>query len=165
MQSPSSLYNTIKSLTPATDAANMVAGRALSGFMAASEDVRKALRSQLGRKGLTIEGFQALAAIRSFEPATSCPSTLADKIGTTRALLSHTLTRLEFSRLVTRHRDTADRRVIHYDLTPLGREALEKARLTCADTVQQLFHDVTEPEITGLISSCAKLTHGAAQLS
>lgn len=164
MHSSTSLYEAIKSLAPSPEAANVVTCRALSGFMAAGEDVRRALRNQLGRKGLTIEGFQALAAIRSFEPATSCPSALAERIGTTRALLSHTLTRLEFSRLVTRERDTEDRRVVHYTLTPLGREALEKARLTCTDSVQALFSDFSEADLTGLISSCAKLTHGAATL-
>jgi DNA-binding MarR family transcriptional regulator len=165
MHSPASLCEAIKFLAPSADAEKGLRYRALLEFMATGDDVRRAFRSQLARKGLTIEGFQALAALRSLEPAAGTPSALADKIGTTRALLSHTLTRLEISHLLTRERDVEDRRIIWLRLTEEGRQLVNEASNTCTHSVLQLVDGFNDHDIAELITSCEKLNHSATKLS
>jgi DNA-binding MarR family transcriptional regulator len=164
MNSPSSITEVIKFLTPPSDTTAELRFRALLGFMAAGEDVRTALRTQLARSGLTIEGFLALAAIRSFEPGPSSPSALATVIGTSRALLSHTLTRLEFSNLISRERDLTDRRVIWLRLTPAGRTAIEQGLTTCNECVTKLVGEFDHADLTDLVDVCGKINTQAHQL-
>lgn len=169
MQSSASVREAIKFLTPNAGSALELRFRALLDFMAASEDVRHALRCQLALKGLTIEGFLALAAMRSAEPGAVTPSALARTVGTTRALLSHTLMRLEISNLISRDREVrdrrVDRRVVWVCLTPAGRTTIDDALKTCTGSIGRLVDEFDEKDLDGLIRACGKLNQSAHKLS
>lgn len=164
MHSPVSIRETLTLIAPtAAAAARSPRHQAVLQFITAGDEIRKALRSQLAQDGLTVEGFQALAALQH-QAGVSTPSVLAHQIGTTRALLSHTLNRLEISGLITRQRADGDRRVVRVRLTPLGKTTIEHAAATCNKSVLHLVSMFDESALAELMKSCAKLTRSAAAL-
>ena len=150
-------------LAPESSASRSLHYQAVLEFVGTSDDILTALRNQLARDGLTVEGFQALAALRN-KPVPATPTLLAEQIGTTRALLSHTLNRLEFSGLIDRQRSGGDRRVIWVKLTELGGTTIEKTAATWNESIAQLVRLFDEPALMDLIKFCAKLRKGAAKL-
>ena len=138
--------------------------RALLELLAASEEIRKALRTRLAHSGLTLEGFQVLAALHQ-DPVSATPTLLAKKIKTSQTVLSHTLNRLEFSRLLARQRGGKDRRMVQVQLTPLGQSTVKKASIACNQAVRQLVSMFDERALKELVSSCTKLCQGALALN
>lgn len=120
------------------------------------DQVMRTLRSQLAREGLTAEGFQALAALVDL-PESVPLSELVDAVDTPRALLSETLTRLEYSGLIQRQRGEVDRRKVRVHLTPAGREAINRARSVIQRSIGELVGDEDEEALQNFAERCATL--------
>ncbi len=120
------------------------------------DQVMRTLRSQLAREGLTAEGFQALAALVDL-PESVPLSELVDAVDTPRALLSETLTRLEYSGLIQRQRGEIDRRKVRVHLTPAGREAINRARSVIQRSIGELVGDEDEEALQNFAERCATL--------
>lgn len=120
------------------------------------DQVMRTLRSQLAREGLTAEGFQALAALVDL-PESVPLSELVDAVDTPRALLSETLTRLEYSGLIQRQRGEIDRRKVRVHLTPAGREAINRARSVIQRSIGELVGDEDEEALQSFAERCATL--------
>lgn len=160
MPARGSILETLSLATPA-DAAAGAGHVAIVKLMVAGESIRRTVRGQLAHAGLTIEGFKTLAALRQLDPAPASPSRLAQITATNAAVLSHTLTRLELSRLVTRERDADDRRVVHVRLTPLGHSTVARALDACQDCVHRLVEGLQPADLRHLTAVCDSL-HQAA---
>ena len=164
MHPSASIQQTLSLLAPQPGSMQELQHKVVLQFIATSDGVRSALRHQLARDGLTVEGFQALAALLH-EPTPATATLLAEKIGTTRALLSHTLNRLDVSGLITRRRDTTDRHFTWIQLTPLGRSTIEKASASCNQSLKTLVSSFDTAELTNMLHACAKLSECAAALN
>lgn len=139
--------------------------QAILQLVVAGENIRQAVRAQLARVGLTIEGFQTLAALRHLDPEAASPTLIAQKTETTKALLSHTLTRLELSQLITRERDSADRRIVRVRLTPLGRTTVQRALAACHKCLDLIAQPFGAAELEALLGLCQGLNESSRRLS
>lgn len=92
---------------------------ALRRIMRATELNSRLLASQTG---LTTSQFIVLQIVANDGKA--LPSTVAKAAGLTQATVTSLVDKLERNRLVTRRRDTEDRRRIWIEITPAGRKAL-----------------------------------------
>ena len=138
---------------------------AILELVMAGENIRQAMRTQLARVGLTMEGFQTLAVLRQLDPAAASPTHLAQKTATTKALLSHTLTRLELSQLITRERDSTDRRIVWVRLTPLGRTTVQRALIACRKCLEQVAERIKPADLKTLLGLCQNLNDSSCRLS
>lgn len=134
---------------------------AMIRFMCTGEEMRRVLRGQLAREGLTAEGFRVLVVLLASPDGGRPLTELAAEVALPKHVLGHTLTRLELSRLVVRQRGTDDRRVICVRLTREGRQLIERARMGCCRTAEELLRDLNEEEVRRLSAVCAKLQSAA----
>lgn len=165
MQSQDSIAEALGAVAAQTAGRARLRQAAVLELVAAGAGVRQAVRVQLARAGVTIEGFQTLAALRNIEPAAASTAQLAQKAATTSALLGHTLVRLELSQLITRERDSADRRLVRVRLTPHGRATLQQALTACREGVEQLSERLGTSDLQALIGFCRLLHDSSDRLS
>ena len=165
MHAHSSVRETLHLLAPEATGAQALRHQAVFQLVIAGEEIGAALRSRLAEQGLTIEGFQTLAALKQVDPEPASPTFLAQRTDTTRALLSHTLTRLEISGLISRHRDELDRRIFWVRLTPAGREAVERGAEASHRCIEQLTARLARPELAALISACSRFDQASKEIS
>src|SRR6476620_10254935 len=90
------------------------------------------LELQLNRAGGSVSQWVVLKVV-AHEPGLAHRH-LAERMGLSRPTLTHHLDRMEADGLITRTRDTADRRVVRVHLTPEG-----KQRLVELETVVERF--------------------------
>lgn len=128
--------------------------------LAAGEQMMRGLRRNLAREGLTGEGFQVLAALANL-PEEVPLSELIAIVGAPRAILSDTLTRLEYSGLIERRRGELDHRMIRLRLTLAGRKATANACGLVQKSVQQMLHGMHDDVLRGLMACCEALTREA----
>ena len=91
-------------------------------LLAATDAARTELRRQLAAQGLTELGFEVLTAMQSQSSPEVPPSVISDATGILRGTLTDVLVRLEICGLITRRRNSTDRRQFFAELTPLGRK-------------------------------------------
>jgi DNA-binding MarR family transcriptional regulator len=127
--------------------------------------IQAAIRRDLARSGLTEPGFGILSVLLAQDPEAVLRSDLAGAAGLSPMRTDDALTRLEMSRLVQRHRDAGDRRLVWLRLTDTGRtqiaDALQRYVTGCALVTESL----NEQELATSIEVSAKLRQGATQLS
>lgn len=165
MHPHSSLRDILQLAAPPPGGPHELRYRAILRLLLLGENIHGALRSRLAGQGLTLEGFQALAALRHIDPAPASPTVLAGKTETPRALLNHTLTRLELSGLIVRERDAADRRVVWIRLSTLGRSTIERGWAACHDCFDQLTASLQGEELIQFLNACTKLDAAARDAS
>jgi DNA-binding MarR family transcriptional regulator len=83
-------------------------------------------RSRQQGDGLNPAQWEALRFLGRANRYSRNPTALTDFLGTTKGTVSQTLIALERKRLVTREPDRHDRRSIRIELTPAGRQLLDR---------------------------------------
>lgn len=155
---------TVGAVSPVASAAELNQFAVLR-VVAAGENVHLALRIQLARVGLTLEGFRVLAVLGQAGPAVDSAAGLARKMDTRRTLLGHTLARLEHSRLILRQRSCGDRRLVGLRLTPQGRTTLRRAFRVLRRCVARFAEPLGSGELKTLSRICAQLEESSVWLS
>lgn len=115
---------------------------------------------QSGTGGSDGEGFQVLAALADL-PEEVPLSELIAIVDAPRAILSDTLTRLEYSSLIERRRGELDRRMIRLRLTPAGRKATANACSLVQKSIRQILHGMNEDSVRGMMVRCEAITKEA----
>lgn len=157
MHPHSSIREILQLIAPQPGGPHELRYRAILRLLLLGEKIHGALRHRLAGQGLTLEGFQTLAALRHIDPAPASVTVLAEKIETPRTLLNHTLTRLELSGLIVRERDATDRRVVWIRLSALGRNTIERGWTACHDCFDQLTSPLAGEELIQFLNACTKL--------
>jgi DNA-binding MarR family transcriptional regulator len=109
------------------------------------------LRRSLRRAGLPFSRFAILRLVIVRGPATS--KALAETLGVTSANMPALIDRLEADGLVSRTRNTEDRREILIAPTPKGRRTFGRFRSTASEELLQAFDGWSENEIRSLLKS------------
>jgi DNA-binding MarR family transcriptional regulator len=120
------------------------------------------VQSVLGRAfeefDLNAASFDVLAALRrAGAPYRKSGSELAADSLLSSAGMTLRLDRLEQSGLIERHRDTADRRVVHSQLTEAGLRVIEEAIAVHLDNEHQMLAGLSRDEQTELARLLGKL--------
>lgn len=127
--------------------------------------MRLALHRVLSSYRVSDLQFSVLVALFALDPEPIMPADLADYTGVSRAAITDALVRLETQRLVSRTRDTADRRVYHLQLTAKGRTTVDEALnryLEAVGSVARYIDPHTQPE---LLVAYQRLQRGASELA
>ena len=160
MHTHDSLPKTLKYLAPRGSKEEGEKMQGIIQILETGDQVMRTLRSQLAREGLTAEGFQALAALADL-PEVAPLSDLVAVVDTPRALLSETLTRLEYSGLIQRQRGEVDRRMVRVRMTPAGRKTIDHARALVQHSIKAMVGDIDEEALRDFTSRCAALIKSA----
>lgn len=133
-----------------------LAHRALQALLRAETSVRRALATDLEREGVSAAGFSALVVLTT-AGGTLELRTLRRRLGWSKAGATEVTLTLESRGLVRRRRLERDRRAAAVDLTPLGRDVVERLFPGHADRVSHAFSALDEQEKRSLTEICRKL--------
>lgn len=129
----------------------------LFGLMDTCRTLEHDLRHELARSELTESGFHLLALLMHQQPAALTPGAAADHLSLPRPAISHLLGRLEISGLITRERNSWDRRSLAVNITDKGRQMFTAALAKCLQSIDRLMSAVDTPDIQLLDQTCAHL--------
>jgi DNA-binding MarR family transcriptional regulator len=105
--------------------------------------------------GITPTQYNVLRILRGAEPAGLCRNDIRDRLIAQVPDVTRLLDRMEESGLITRERDTVDRRLVNARITQAGLDLLD----TLADKVEEIHQDqlghLTETELRALIDLLA----------
>ncbi len=160
MHTHDSLPKTLKYLGPRGSREESEKMQGIVQILEAGDQIMRTLRSQLAREGLTAEGFQALAALADL-PEVAPLADLVAAVDTPRALLSETLTRLEYSGLIQRQRGEVDRRMVRIRMTPAGRQAIDRARGLVQRSIGEMVGDMGDEALRDFTARCITLIKAA----
>jgi MarR family 2-MHQ and catechol resistance regulon transcriptional repressor len=133
-----------------------LAHRALQALLRAETSVRRVLAADLERDGVSAAGFSALVVLTTAGGSLEL-RTLRRRLDWSKANATEVTLTLEARGLVRRRRLEADRRSAALDLTPAGRELVERLFPGHADRVSSVFSPLDEEEKRSLASLCRKL--------
>jgi DNA-binding MarR family transcriptional regulator len=133
-----------------------LAHRALQALLRAETSVRRVLAADLEREGVSAAGFSALVVLTTAGGSLEL-RTLRRRLDWSKANATEVTLTLEARGLVRRRRLEADRRSAALDLTPAGRELVERLFPGHADRVSSVFSPLDEEEKRSLASLCRKL--------
>lgn len=127
--------------------------------------IQAAMQRDLARSGLTEPGFGILSVLLAHDPEAVLRSDLAVAAGLSPMRTDDALTRLEMSRLVQRHRDAEDRRLVWLHLTDAGKTRITGALRRYVTGSVLVTESLNEQELAASIEISTKLGQGAARLS
>lgn len=133
-----------------------LAHRALQALLRAETSVRRALARELEREGISAAGFSALVVLTTAGGSLEL-KTLRRRLEWSKAGATEVTVTLEGRRLVRRRRLESDRRAAAVDLTPAGRELVERLFPGHAERVRRAFAALDESEKRSFTSLCRKL--------
>ncbi|HEX2234490.1 MAG TPA: MarR family winged helix-turn-helix transcriptional regulator [Thermoleophilaceae bacterium] len=133
-----------------------LAHRALQALVRAEAAVRRSLASELERQGVSAAGFSALVVLTTAGGSLEL-RVLRRRLGWSKAGATEVIDTLEARRLVFRRRLPHDRRAAAVDLTPAGRELVERIFPEHAGRVARAFGALDEGEKRSLAELCRKL--------
>jgi MarR family 2-MHQ and catechol resistance regulon transcriptional repressor len=133
-----------------------LAHRALQALLRAETSVRRVLAADLEREGVSAAGFSALVVLTTAGGSLEL-RTLRRRLDWSKANATEVTLTLEARGLVRRRRLEADRRTTALDLTPAGRDLVDRLFPGHADRVSSLFSPLDEEEKRSLASLCRKL--------
>ncbi len=142
--------------TPAASVTDQRRHAAVRDLEAAFAELMATLRhayaqaAEVASPGMLPGTFKLLAVIDRTGPVTV--STLAERLGSDKGLISRTVTDLEDLGLVARRADATDGRIRLIAVTTLGRERLEAARVPYLTRMGEIIADWP-------LSSVERLTH------
>ena len=111
---------------------------------------------QLSKKvGLTAPQLLVLQAIRAVGAVSV--SALAKEISLSQATVTTIIDRLESRGLVTRHRSTQDKRIVHTTLTPKGQSMVDTAPRPLQDVFSTRFDGLEEWEKSMIVASLQRV--------
>jgi MarR family 2-MHQ and catechol resistance regulon transcriptional repressor len=133
-----------------------LAHRALQALMRAETSVRRSLAVELEREGVSAAGFSALVVLTTAGGSLEL-RTLRRRLGWSKANATEVTMTLEQRGFVQRRRLEHDRRAAAVDLTPPGRELVERLFPAHATRVETAFARLDEAEKRSLAEICRKL--------
>ena len=133
-----------------------LAHRALDGLLRAEAAVRRRLSADLEREGLSAAGFSVLVVLVTADGELELRA-LRRRLGTSKANATEIVTTLEQRGLVHRRRLAHDRRALAVELSPLGRETVDRLFPEHAERVADTFSALDDGEKRTLAELCRKL--------
>ena len=133
-----------------------LAHRALQALLRAEAAVRRALAAELEREGISAAGFSALVVLTTAGGSLEL-RTLRRRLGWSKANATEVTATLEARGLVVRRRLTHDRLAVAVELTPPGRELVERIFPAHASRVSETFGPLDDGEKRSLTELCRKL--------
>lgn len=103
-------------------------------------------RDLKNKHGLSVSEYEILVRLSEAPERRLRMAELAANASQSRSRLSHTCSRLESKRLVTRGSCPGDKRGVYAHLTPEGLTVLERAARDHVETVRDYFIDVIAPQ-------------------
>ena len=133
-----------------------LAHRALQALVRAEAAVRRTLAAELERAGVSAAGFSALVVLTTAGGSLEL-RVLRRRLGWSKAGATEVVDTLEARGLALRRRLPHDRRAAAVDLTPTGRELVERLFPEHASRVSRAFGALDEGEKRSLAELCRKL--------
>ena len=133
-----------------------LAHRALQALVRVEAAVRRTLAADLARAGVTAAGFSVLVVLTTAGGALEL-RTLRRRLGWSKANATEVVDTLESRGLVARSRLARDRRAAVVELTPAGRELVERLFPGHAQRVSTAFGSLDDAEKRSLAELCRKL--------
>jgi len=133
-----------------------LAHRALQALLRAEASVRRTLAAELEREGVSAAGFSALVVLVTAGGSLEL-RTLRRRLGWSKANATEVTATLEGRGLASRRRLDSDRRAVAVELTPAGREVVERLFPAHATRVTEAFGALDEGEKRSLAEICRKL--------
>lgn len=133
-----------------------LAHRALQALLRAETSVRRALAADLEAAGVSAAGFSALVVLTTARGTLEL-RTLRRRLGWSKANATEVTLTLEGRGLVSRRRLAHDRRAAVVELTPAGRDLVQRLFPGHADRVSSAFAALDEDEKRSLADICRKL--------
>jgi len=127
-------------------------------------DLLTAFETILGNHGLSQGRFLTLIVMNRTPDEAINPSTLAEKVGVTRATMTGLLDGLERDRLIERLAHPNDRRKIGVRLTDKGRHMLDDMLPDYYSYIGKFMANLTENERQNLVSLLGKVNQGLLAL-
>ncbi len=125
--------------------------------MDACQTLGQWLRRELARSDLTENGFRLLAQVIKHEAEGITPTDVSTGLGLPRQVISTILGRLEVSGLITRQRNTQDRRTFTLKATPEGHRVFSSALHHCLQSINRLMSTLEPQDADRLDQACARL--------
>ena len=128
---------------------------AVVGLFRTAEVVRRALGDVLGAKSITLQQYNVLRILRGAGADGLCRNEVRDRLINRMPDVTRLLDRMEEAGLVTRERDTADRRLVTTHLTARGRELVDSLDTPTAEEHQRRMGHLSEDQrrtLIGLLS-------------
>jgi len=144
---------------------NPSALKACTGLMRTGSDLLAVFETILNRSGLSQGRFLTLIVLNRTPDEEINPSSLARKVGVTRATMTGLLSGLEKNGLIERRTPAADRRKIGVSLTAAGRRTLENILPDYYRLFAKLTAYLDEGERQTLISLLKKVNQGILSVS
>jgi MarR family transcriptional regulator, 2-MHQ and catechol-resistance regulon repressor len=133
-----------------------LAHRALQALLRAEATVRRRLAAELEREGVSAAGFSALVVLTTAGGSLEL-KTLRRRLDWSKANATEVTATLSSRGLVVRRRVARDRRAVVIDLSPAGRNLVERLFPDHADRVTRAFGALDEGEKRSLAEICRKL--------
>ena len=114
----------------------------------AARTVRRAFDEALAKAGGSLPAWLVLLNLKIRPPANQ--RELAEAVGVREATLTHHLNSMEAEGLITRHRDTTNRRIHTVALTDAGEETFVRLRTAAVAFDRRLRAGITEEELASL---------------
>lgn len=133
-----------------------LAHRALQALLRAETSVRRVLATELEREGVSAAGFSALVILTTAGGSLELRA-MRRRLDWSKANATEVTLTLEARGLVRRRRLEHDRRSSAVDLTPTGRDLVNRLFPGHADRVSSAFSPLDEEEKRSLASICRKL--------
>jgi MarR family transcriptional regulator, transcriptional regulator for hemolysin len=121
----------------------------------AARIVRRAFDDALAGAGGSLPVWLVLLNLKVRRPTNQ--RELAAAVGITEATLTHHLNTMDTDGLITRRRDTANRRIHVVELTDAGEEAFLRLRRAAQAFDKQLRHGIPDNELAALDSALGRL--------
>jgi len=118
--------------------------------------------AQCQAHGLSMTHFHVLAVLEADGPTPM--SRLADQLGVAFSNLTGIIGRMEERGIVERVHDADDRRVVLAQLTPIGRDVVQKVEATRLEHMRQLVGALTPNEQQAVLGALKTLTSAHGRL-
>ena len=128
-------------------------------------DLLTAFETILGKHGLSQGRFLTLIVMNREPNEEINPSSLAEKVGVTRATMTGLLDGLEQKGMVKRLAHPKDRRKISILLTDMGRQVLDEMLPDYYSRIAKLMVNLTENERQELVSLLGKVNQGLSSFT
>ena len=121
----------------------------------AARIVRRAFDEELAEAGGSLPVWLVLLNLKIRPPANQ--RELAEAVGVREATLTHHLNVMETERLITRTRDTSNRRIHVVKLTETGEELFQRLRKAAMAFDRRLRAEITDEEVANLEAALDRL--------
>lgn len=125
-----------------------------------SADVAQTMEQGLAGHNITPGRFGVLILLNRDPEHPVSPADLADRVGVARATMTGLIDTLERDGLVKREPSSEDRRMLLVQLTPKGREFLERILPDHFRRISALMRHLAAPEHKALVALLAKIQQG-----